>query len=69
MEGIKQVTIKELVSIIDTRQPRGLFYYNPDKLYLGCDNTNGDAWVEEFNNKEDCIAWLKGGGKLNECTK
>jgi hypothetical protein len=29
-------------------------------LYVGIDNSNGDAWVEEFKTKEECFNWLRG---------
>ena len=46
--------------IIDTREPRGLFWCFDEQahVYVGCDNRYGDAWTEEFATRSDCIAWL-----------
>lgn len=34
------------------------YIIKPSKLYIACDNTGGDFWVEEFHNLKDCIDWL-----------
>ena len=34
------------------------FYDEKAKKYIGCDNTDGNAWVEEFDTRIDCVAWL-----------
>lgn len=56
---IKLITQEEAKEIIDTRQPIGLFYEVDGDWYVGIDNSTGDAWVEEFKTKEECLAWLK----------
>ena len=28
-------------------------------LWIGCDNTTGNKWVEEFRTLEDCVKWLR----------
>ncbi len=61
MSEPKEVTAKETLGIIRTRNPRGCFWQKDGELYIGIDNTTGDAWTEEFKSKEDCLAWLKGG--------
>lgn len=57
---INLITKEEASLIIETRQPIGLFYEVDGDLYIGIDNSTGDAWVEEFKTKEECLAWLKG---------
>lgn len=57
---IKYITRKEASAIIETRNPRGLFYETDNGFYVGIDNSNGDAWVEEFKTKEECFNWLRG---------
>lgn len=58
--------IKEAISnladeIIETRKPLGLFYYREyNNIIIGIDNSTGDAWIEEFNNLEECKKWLIG---------
>ena len=58
---IQEVSEKEMSKIIDNRLPLGLFYCwdSEDKVFVGCDNTKGNAYVEEFYVKERCIEWLK----------
>lgn len=34
--------------------------------YIGCDNTTGNKWVEEFEHLQDCIDWLKGKFEIEE---
>ena len=44
--------------IIETRKPLGAFYYEEGRRFIGIDNTSGESFVEEFKDKETCIAWL-----------
>lgn len=59
---IKYVTSEEASKIIETRKPLGKFYevdFEAEEIiYIGIDNTTGDAWVEEFQDIEECICWL-----------
>lgn len=56
----KEVTAKEALGIVHTRNPIGRFYQKDGDLYIGIDNTTGDAWVEEFATLGYCLAWLEG---------
>lgn len=62
---IIKVTPEEASKIIETREPRGLFYtidtiYESDKkVYVGIDNTTGDAWTEDFKSLGACERWLE----------
>lgn len=38
----------------------GLFLARSQELWIACDNTRGDCWVEEFDNQRDAIKWLWG---------
>lgn len=57
---IKHINREEASKIIETRKPLGLFYETDNGFYVGIDNSNGDAWVEEFKTKEECFNWLRG---------
>lgn len=57
---IKEVTSEEAIRIIDTREPRGLFYTRENRKIVGIDNSTGDAWTEDFENLFDCVEWLDG---------
>ena len=42
--------------------PTGKFYYQDGELWVGIDNSTGDAWTQSFFSKKECIKWLKGDG-------
>lgn len=56
---ITYVNAKMAEKIIETREPLGKFYIEDGDMYVGIDNSNGDAWTEEFKTLEGCQAWLK----------
>ena len=56
----KRVTEDEAMAIIDSFAPLGCFYLQASNgTYTGIDNRTGNAWVEEFQSKEECLEWLK----------
>lgn len=55
---IKKITPSEADCIINSRRPFGLFYTLFNGIYVGIDNTNGHAWVEEFYTLRRCKEWL-----------
>lgn len=65
---IKKITETELRKMLksETKKgyvPRGLFYledYNSagNKVFVGVDNSTGDAWIEDFTSLEVCKEWL-----------
>ncbi len=65
MSDIKKITKEEASQIIETRTPLGLFYLqdtlNNQPVWVGIDNTAGDAWTEDFKSKAACTRWLKQG--------
>ncbi len=56
---IHQVGALELDLIIQFRDPLGKFWteVTPGR-YVAVENTNGEAWTEEFDDKELAIDWL-----------
>ena len=56
---IRKVTQVEAGAIIQSREPRGLFYQQDSNRWIGIDNMTGDAWTEEFGSLEQCLAWLQ----------
>lgn len=63
MSEIREVSPAEVEKIIDTKQPLGKFYTKEDVLgeeivYVGIDNSTGEAWTEVFRTKEEYITWL-----------
>lgn len=69
--NIKQVNLETALSIINTREPKGLFYVvEKDKdnhdIFVGIDNTTGDAWVEQFLAEIVCLNWLEGKFEIDD---
>ena len=61
MSEIKKITHEEAQKIIDTRLPLGKFYTVDNGIYTGVDNSDGDAWVEDFSSLNTCKRWLEKG--------
>ncbi len=64
---IKKLTKEQSHNILNTGfetgkyKPIGRFYTKEGDLYIGIDNSTGDAWTEEFKTKASCFKWLDGG--------
>ncbi len=41
-------------------EPLGRYYIQEDGKWVGIDNCDGNAWTEEFPDKESCLRWLAG---------
>ena len=65
MLEIKKVTSEEADEIIEKRVPKGLFYtissVEDRKVYVGIDNSTGDAWTEDFKSLGACKRYLLEG--------
>jgi len=61
---MKKVTETTMLHIIRLWQddeklaPSGLFYCFDGCVWVGCDNSHGDCWVEEFKTEVDVRKWL-----------
>ncbi|MCD2345776.1 MULTISPECIES: hypothetical protein [Clostridium] len=58
---IAVVSIKRANEIIDKCEPVGLFLVIEDDMFVGIDNSTGEAWTEEFTDLNKCLRWLHGG--------
>ena len=61
MKKVTAETMKNIVGLwIEDKKlaPYGMFYCFDNDVWVGCDNTTNDCWVEEFNTEDDVIAWL-----------
>lgn len=56
---VKMISADEMHSIIENRKSRGQFIAYENDKYIACDNTTGDAWIEEFETLEEAINWLE----------
>ena len=64
MNKIKIVSAAEMSNIIDKPHDNiGLYLsmeFDGTDIVLGaCDNSTGDAWVEEFYSTKDAMRWLE----------
>lgn len=61
---INQEAAKRLLDSCDGTggryEPLGLFYLKEGYKFVGIDNNDGNAWTEEFPDKESCLRWLIG---------
>jgi hypothetical protein len=61
MEKITAEIMKAIVDLwcFDKKlAPEGKFYCQDNGVWVGCDNSTNNCWVEEFNTEEDVIKWL-----------
>lgn len=57
--GIQRVCQEFATQVIRTREPIGRFYTWEDGIYTGIDNSNGNAWTEDFKTEDECFKWLR----------
>lgn len=64
--SIREITPAEAHELIesgaehDRYEPLGRFYLEEDGKFVGIDNSDGNAWTEEFPDKASCLRWLEG---------
>jgi len=60
-DTIQEIGRAQAKSIIAKRYPYGKFWVlDVTSSYIGIDNSNGNAWTEEFDTSDECIKWLEG---------
>ena len=55
-----EINYNEFEELCETFEPIGTFYLKDGDLWIGIDNSTGDAWTEEFETLDKCIDWLNG---------
>ncbi|WP_300855496.1 hypothetical protein [uncultured Clostridium sp.] len=55
----KKISVEVALNIMETREPRGLFWTKEKDIYIGIDNTSGDFWCADFYKKKECFQWLR----------
>ncbi len=62
---IKNITREEARKIIEIREPLGLFYLvaieKGKTIFVGIDNSDSNAWTEDFKSFTKCKKWLLSG--------
>ena len=54
----KEIDHQTAIGIIETRKPLGLFVEDTGVEIIGIDNSDGNAWTEEFLDRLECLSWL-----------
>lgn len=64
---IQMISPEQLREILRHRIPCSLFLAKEGRRWVAVDNSDGDAWTEEFSRKHQAIRWLH--GKFEVCGK
>lgn len=67
---ISKATALQMLSsgeITGTYKPVGRFIHKDGKKFVGIDNSDGDAFVEEFITEAGCVQWLVSDRPREEC--
>ena len=59
MSDIHTTNTAELLKVIHTRVPHGLFLAREGIKWAAVDNSTGDAWTEIFATRHAAIRWLR----------
>lgn len=71
--GVRYISKATALKILDSGEtsgkykPLGQFIRKAGKKFVGIDNSDGDAWVEEFSSEAECVRWLVEGVPREEC--
>lgn len=57
---MNKVDLKKANEIIEKRTPFGMFWLKEKGVFIGIDNSTGDAWVEDFKTKKSMERWFDG---------
>ncbi len=60
------VDANTITDVIETRHPLGLFLCREDRYWVAVDNSDGDAWTEDFRWKFRAIQWLRGKFEVSQ---
>ena len=65
---MKIVSNQQMLDYIDNKLKLDydllLTYYKDTNIWVACDNSTGQKWVEEFDQLVNAIGWLKGEYEL-----
>lgn len=55
--------------LVDSKGKEGLYVTFQSGKWVGIDNLTNEMWVEEFNNLDEAIHWLRNPEYVNEIKK
>lgn len=67
LDKIHEIGALEADLIIATQRPIGKYWteVGPNR-YVAIDNSTGDAWTEEFTDKDTMMGWLKNRFEMSD---
>lgn len=57
--GVKKVCEEYSRKIIETGEPKGLFWSFANGIYTAIDSTKSEVLVIDFQSKDDCFRWFR----------
>ena len=57
---IQQIPLEQLHEVINNHTPTGLFLSRDNSRWIAVDNSDSNAWTEEFSCKFQAVCWLHG---------
>lgn len=58
-DGIRKVCAEYAKMIIETGEPKGLFWCETEGVFTAIDNTNAEMFCEDFSSKEEVFKWFR----------
>ena len=59
-----EINSKQFQLLIEKRKPLGKFFLKENRIYIGIDNTRGEAFTEEFQSIAALKLWFDGGSHV-----
>lgn len=58
-DGIRKVCKAYAMRIIETGEPKGLFWCFANDIYTAIDSTKSEVFREDFRSREECFKWFR----------
>jgi len=57
--GSRKVTPEFGKKILETLNPKGIFWFEEGAIFIAVDNTQSEMFMEEFSDFENCQKWIR----------
>lgn len=58
-DGIRKVCAEYAKRVIETGEPKGLFWCEAEGLFTAIDSTNAEMFCKDFSSKEEVFKWFR----------
>ena len=58
MATVNYISAEAVIKVIETRELLGLYIYKGIDHYVAVDNSDGNAWTEEFKTLKEAMLYL-----------